>query len=317
MKSLYTKSISIAKKDKSNLYIVSKFMEDKEKFFGFCAFYAIMRVVDDKVDNMDKSSAKQVSEVGHFLDEWENNTMRAYDYSSSEDVFAALHDALQKFPLPKSIWRNFFKSMRTDVSTNRFASFNDFLNYCEGATVAPTVVFIYLLTSRKQKNGVYKVSNFDYYTCGKNLGIFAYLAHILRDVKEDYEQDLVYIPKNELKTFSVAERDIKDFSRNGTINEAFHKLAMNYIKISRGYAGTGKSMAKKVYSVLEKDSLFILKLIIRIYEKVLDKIDDSKANVFDDSHKLTIREKLGVALDVAKEVGIPKAQVLAVFASKA
>jgi len=56
------------------------------------------------------------------------------------DLLRSLTISLKKFPIPKKIWRNFFRAMRTDAQSNRFFIFEDFLKYCEGATVSPTVI---------------------------------------------------------------------------------------------------------------------------------------------------------------------------------
>ncbi len=41
----------IAAEDLNNLYISSCFFKDPEKYSAFCAYYAVMRVVDDRIES--------------------------------------------------------------------------------------------------------------------------------------------------------------------------------------------------------------------------------------------------------------------------
>jgi phytoene/squalene synthetase len=51
-KKAYKVTEAIASKDHNNLYITSLFFKDRLKYKAFCAFYAVMRIVDDRIDNL-------------------------------------------------------------------------------------------------------------------------------------------------------------------------------------------------------------------------------------------------------------------------
>ena len=49
---------AIASKDRNNLYVTSTFFRGHIKYRAFCAYYAIMRVVDDRIDNLPSQSSR-------------------------------------------------------------------------------------------------------------------------------------------------------------------------------------------------------------------------------------------------------------------
>jgi hypothetical protein len=52
----YRVTEAIASRDHNNLYITSSFFMDRMKYKAFCAFYAVMRLVDDRIDNLPLSN---------------------------------------------------------------------------------------------------------------------------------------------------------------------------------------------------------------------------------------------------------------------
>ena len=56
----YEVTETIASKDHNNLYVTSTFFQDPIKYRAFCAYYAIMRIVDDRIDNLPSKSTRSV-----------------------------------------------------------------------------------------------------------------------------------------------------------------------------------------------------------------------------------------------------------------
>src|SRR6185295_12872475 len=113
-------------------------------------------------------------------------------------------------PVPDVLWRNFFVAMHRDLEVHRFATYRDFLDYTEGAAVAPTTIYLYLVASRSRAAGEpYRLpEGFDLIGSGRQLGIFAYLGHILRDLATDLatgEDGLLYLGADDLEAFGITE----------------------------------------------------------------------------------------------------------------
>ncbi len=64
---------AIAARDNNNLYRTSCFLRDEQRYRTFCAYYAVMRVVDDRVDSLPSRAALSPDERAaeyRILENW-------------------------------------------------------------------------------------------------------------------------------------------------------------------------------------------------------------------------------------------------------
>ena len=236
----------IASKDRSSLYQASQYFADAARYDAFIAMYAVMRLVDDKVDDAgDKASLPEADrrELHAFLNEWERRIRNAYAGDSfHHPLEASLAWAVKTFPAPIELWLSFLDAMRFDVDVPRFENFQMFLEYAEGATVAPTTIYVYLMTAERGADGVYRVSGFNFERCGRQLGLFAYIAHILRDVKKDMEaceSGLIYLSREDLRAHGMNEDLLRNFTRRGVGDERFDRLTATLVGRAREFQRAG------------------------------------------------------------------------------
>jgi phytoene/squalene synthetase len=193
----------VAACDLDNLYRVSCYFEDLERYRAFCAQYAVMRVLDDRIDAIPSRAALSDRErlQGHdAVDAWMAIVDRAYMGEPQVDgVLAAAHHpqcralaeafatSLTHFRVPPQLWRDFFDAMHRDIERPRFGTYEEFVSYSQGAAVAPTTIYLHLLTAEPEaEHARYQpVPGFDLVAAGRSLGLFAYVGHILRDLAED------------------------------------------------------------------------------------------------------------------------------------
>jgi phytoene synthase len=220
--------------------------------------------------------------------------------------------AMRRFPVPMSLWRNFFGAMHLDIDQARFATYRDFLHYAEGATVAPTTIYLYLIAARSQPAepaGVYHLpAGFDLLGCGRQLGHFAYLAHILRDLAFDLstgDEGLLYLARDDMERHGVdEERLFRDLQRQ-RVSEPVRALVGELIARARQAAAEGRRLAVPLAPHLTPDCAFILELIISMYERVLGKIVDCDGDPLRGEHHLSMAEKGALVQAVARRVGVP------------
>jgi phytoene/squalene synthetase len=303
----------VASKDRSNLYIVSQFFEDRARYDAFIAMYAVMRLVDDRVDDVtDKALLSPIARDALLceLDAWEKRIGAAYAGTPLPDAIdVALAAAVLTFPVPIELWLDFIDAMRFDVRKPRFDDFEEFLDYGEGATVAPTSIYVYLLTSRRQQDGKYRVCDFDFLSCGRDLGRFAYIAHVLRDVSEDLQvgsTGLVYLSNADLCSHELTESDLRALT-NGHASHAVHErwrsLVHDICARAQHMRRNGAAMARSVWDSLPADCAFIFRLIVGTYAELLDRIDADPDCVLRSQSVLSDQDKFDLLRSAADATG--------------
>ena len=316
---------AIAAKDLNNLYLTSCYFEDRERYKAFCALYAVMRVVDDRIDSIPSRSRLSAAErqVEHdVVDGWQELLTQAIedparplaaaasrcDFAQAEELLAAAGEAMVLFPLPISLWHNFFAAMHLDIDQHRFASYDEFLGYAEGATVAPTTIYLYLIAATLDDEQRYRLpSGFDLIACGRQLGLFAYLAHILRDLAFDLstgDEGLLYLAGDDMHSHGVNEEMLFADLKRRQAGAPVRALVAGLVSRAHDAAAEGRRLAKPLADRLSIDCTFILELIIAVYERVLGKIVDCEYDPLRGDHRLSMEEKAELVYRVAARVGM-------------
>jgi len=309
---------ALAAKDRSNLYLTSQFLTEPERYRAFCAMYALMRVIDDAIDNVidkDRLDAAGRAELHADLDRWQARIEAAYaGQPGDQPLDRALAWAVQQFPVPIALWHNFVDAMRYDVDHSRFADFAAFVDYAEGATVAPTTIYVYLLVAERSDDGVFRVANFDYRQCGRDLGLFAYLAHVLRDVRSDAlvgSRGLIYFSLADLAACALTDRDLRQWAEAGHSDARWPQLVRLLVGRAQPFEQRGAQAVAGVAPRLAPDRRFVLSLIVAYYRAMLGRIGELQADLFSAADVLSGNDKLAIALQVASDVGfeIPAAAI--------
>ena len=312
---------AIAARDANNLYRASCFFQDPARYRSFCAQYAVMRVVDDRVDalptrtGLDHAALELERAV---INAWEVAVDSAYTGVPEEGDLAlghpegphlvrALGRAFVRFPVPQALWSHFFAAMRSDLKRARFGTFDEFLGYAEGATVAPTTIFLYLLSSGERECGRYlPPPQFDLERAGRALGLFAYLGHILRDMADDLatgEEGLLYLAADDLLAHGVTELQLRRALSRKESCSAIRSLTATLMERARCYLREGRQLLAPLEGRLEPDCAFVLEVTITLYEETLNRLEQWEGDPFRQRHFLEQHEKASVVRAVAQRTG--------------
>lgn len=315
---------SIAARDANNLYRTSCFFQDPARYRSFCAQYAIMRVVDDRIDALPARmvlSSREIAAEHDIVAAWRSAVEAVYagqnpppavlartDYAQAPALLRALQSALHAFPVPGSLWHNFFTAMARDVQQPHFRTYADFLAYAEGATAAPTTIYLYLLTAQRGLSGAGRYvppEDFDLLRCGRALGLFAYLAHILRDLPDDLGSNrgchgagLLYVAEDDLAQHQLTPAMLYEDQARQCSRAELRQLVATLATRSRLALAEGQQYLTALQGRLSVDCAFILRLIVALYVQTLQKIEACDYDPMRRCHHLTEAEKEAIVRQV-------------------
>ncbi|MBF0273522.1 MAG: squalene/phytoene synthase family protein [Magnetococcales bacterium] len=202
----------IAKRNGSPLFLVSRLLGEKKRHL-FLSAYAAMRIVDDLVDENFLNADHPDRHVSRLLtleriEQWRSQALAAArstfvpdEHSLEPLVFSALSATVGISDLGEWPWNALADAMIRDVREEEIVTWEDFLAYCEGATVSPATTFAYILACEVQDGRYVLAQPLDF--CRdhvRQMAIFCYLIHIVRDLAKDARKQvqLITIPRHML-----------------------------------------------------------------------------------------------------------------------
>jgi 15-cis-phytoene synthase len=145
------------------------------------ALYGYVRTADQIVDGPHRPPTPAARRAA--LDAWEDELRRGLAGGSSHPVVGALVDAGERHDLPLGELGPYMRSMRADCGPVRIGSWDELDVYMDGSAGSVGRIMAPLL-------GVPERFHADF----GRLGQAFQLANFIRDVREDWEMDRIYLP---------------------------------------------------------------------------------------------------------------------------
>jgi phytoene synthase len=237
----------------------------REKRRAIAAIYAFARRADDIADGDLDPAAKRAG-----LEE----LAAALDGPPGDDaMLVALADARQRFPIPETALRALVAGGIQDLGQTRYASFEELLGYCRKVAGAVGIACVAVYGSDDVQRA-------------ETLGVALQLINIIRDVREDWELGRVYLPQDELASFSVTEDDIAA----GAATDAWRALMTFQAERARAYLQDGLGLLRS----LDSRSSLCVSTFAGLYRATLDRIEARDFDVFDGPPHLSALTKLRI-----------------------
>ena len=193
----YADCLSIARGHYENFPVASTLLPKRLRE-PVAAVYAFARAADDFADE----GALAAEERLRRLDEWGEKLEAAAAGAPPDDaVFIALADAIPRFGLPPALFHALLDAFRQDVTTKRYATFDEVMAYCRNSADPVGRLLLHLNNEASERN----------LTCSDAVCSALQLINFYQDIQQDYhEQNRIYIPLEEMERFGVSEEEIAE-----------------------------------------------------------------------------------------------------------
>ena len=244
------------------------------------AVYAFCRYVDDQVDLApdETSRMRAFADLEHVLhaayQKEESGTM-----NSSLKWLAAFRETIGRRSIPQDYFQDLLTGVEMDRGRVRIADWPELDRYCYHVAAVVGLIMVHVLTEPAP----------ELLKPARDLGTAMQLTNILRDIREDWERDRLYLPQDELEKFGLTAEDIEQ-----------HRMGDPFIAMMRFQIGRARayySNAEPGIAALPNDgSRFCARLMSTVYGAILDEIERSDYQVYQGRVRVSFPRKLWLAL---------------------
>jgi len=262
-------------KDHPNILIAANFWED-ERFCAAKTCYRFMRAIDDLIDNH-KAKNKMIAadERKEFVTNVEEWLKMIIISEECNPLQRELLETFEKFRIPLWPMEAFAKSMVYDINNDGFPTLDAFLDYSNGASVAPASIFVHL-NGISETDGIYTEPPFDVKWAATPCAVFSYLVHIIRDFQKDQLNNLSYFADDLIMKNGMTREDLMDFAKGKPVSPNFRNLMSHYYSVADEYRIKTYEVIKQIRPLLEPRYQLSLEIIFELYLMVFERIDLQK-----------------------------------------
>jgi len=262
-------------KDHPNILIAANFWE-ADRFCAAKICYKFMRAIDDLIDNH-KAKNKYIdpgerTEFVADVDEWLKMIIISKECNPLQKE---LTETIEKFRIPLWPMEAFAKSMIYDINNDGFPTLDAFLEYSNGASVAPASIFVHL-NGLQNTEGKFELPPFEVKWAATPCAVFSYLVHIIRDFQKDQLNNLSYFADDLIIKNHLTRQDLNEFAAGRPVNKDFRNLIMYYYDLADEYRLKTYEIIKEIKPLLEPRYQLSLEVIFNLYLMIFERIDIQK-----------------------------------------
>jgi phytoene synthase len=273
---------AIAKREAKNFYYAFIALPVARRN-AICAIYAFMRKADDLAD--DETLSRE--ERRRRLDAWLANWRRVCHGGDSSDlVFVAVRDAIERFSIPLSLLDELVAGTTMDLepaasnAPDTYATFADLYHYCY--LVASVVGLVCIRIFGYQDSRAEKLA--------EETGIAFQLTNILRDVAEDAERNRIYLPLEDLAAHEVSVNSLLQRTPGSPPTANERALLAAIAQRAEVYYQSGWQLMP----LIDRESRPALWVLVSIYHALLKRIRHANYDVFSRRATVPLPQKLWI-----------------------
>jgi 15-cis-phytoene synthase len=291
----YAACRAIAKREAKNFYYSFRVLP-QHKSDAMCAVYAFMRKADDLADDESLSLDARRQAMATWTTTWRASRTAP----TTDPIFLALNDTQQRFAISNELLEQLVSGTTLDLQPqpegvhtleipspagpprtvqiyDSIAALNHYC-YLVASVVGLVCIRIFGYTDRRADQ------------LAIDTGIAFQLTNILRDIKEDADRGRIYLPADMLREYAVTPERILALaagSQPGT-----HELAL--LRALELHAQTLYRSAGQLIPLLDADARPSMRVLVRIYHRLLDRIAQDPAAVFKQRVSVPTSQKLAI-----------------------
>ncbi|MCS6914636.1 MAG: presqualene diphosphate synthase HpnD [Myxococcales bacterium] len=265
----------LTRRSQSNFYHAFFFLSP-ERREALHAVYAYCRTVDDIVDGEAPEQDKR-----RQLEQWRRELECVFsDSKPTHPIAVRLQEACRLFPLRQEDALAVLEGCEMDLTTTRYATWQDLRRYCYHVASAVGLLCIEIFGYRHPAARNYAV----------DLGLALQLTNILRDVAEDGRRGRIYLPQEDLAAFSVSEEQLlagrRDAALLALLRFEAQRARMHYLRARASLRGE------------DRRSLLAAEIMGDTYYSLLCEIEARQFAVFPPAERISLprHRKLSIAL---------------------
>ena len=257
---------------------------------SLAAIYAFARRVDDIGDGELPASEKTVqleaarAQVHALVAAANGDNQDTID--DTDPVLVALADTGRRFDIPLDAFGELIDGCLADVNQATYKTFDDLLWYCR--CVAGSIGRLSLgIYGAKEPQKQAKMAD--------DLGVALQITNILRDVREDFLNNRVYLPAEDLAKFGI------EFAPFGSpepfATEAMRARFASLVEFEAARAREWYGSGLRLLATIDRRSAACTGAMAGIYRRLLDRIDKNPDEVLRGRMSLPGGEKALVAAE--------------------
>ncbi len=264
-------------KKSSFYYAFALLPKSKRKAMNY--FYTFAHLSDEIVDNPNKSIEEKTKEFA----EWKSQFELGLSNNSTIQLMNIVGEIIREFSINPQIIRELFSGMDDDLSGKEIITLDDLINY--SYKVASTIGLITI--------EIFGYKNPDEKKFATDLGKALQITNIMRDVKKDFLDSRIYIPKVYFTKHNYTISELSAFK----YNNAFYELMNDLATISKGYFTSAFSSFDKA----DYQTLYPAIAMGKIYFEILRKMEKKKFNIFYNDFSVSKIQKIYIVIrEIAK-----------------
>ncbi|MFX1416719.1 MAG: phytoene/squalene synthase family protein [Promethearchaeota archaeon] len=262
-----------------SFHFASRYL-DSEQRRSTAALYSFCRLADDYADEIDLPKAKLEKELEHLDD--------IIDRMADGEVFRhpilhAFGDTMIRYEIPARYLHELVEGVRMDVNLTEVKTVKELDSYCYhvASTVGILMCHVWGAEGRETLQRA------------ADLGHAMQITNILRDIKEDYLNQRIYIPAETRKDFRVRKADFEATEPSANLKWLIqHEIGRARSLYARAEIGIRD---------LPPAPAFTVKVAAKVYSEILNEIEGMNYNVLSRRAMVPKWKKLLIAYRLRRE----------------